>query len=247
MVAEAPGFAPEAPGAAKAPALPRKIIYKAEVELISAKLDETAKQIEAKVKEIGGYVSGRNVSGTSGESRSGSWTVRIPAEKFDAFLAALPGVGELQSSNTTSEDVSEEFYDAAARLKNKRTEEERLVQLLRTSTGRLTDILTVEKEISRVREEIERIEGRLRFLSQQSDLSTVTINVHEVRGYVPPKQPSFGTEVARSFVGSLDTLGAFVKGLTLALVALLPWLVVLGGLIGVGFAILKNLGKRPTK
>ena len=56
--AEAPGFAPEAPGATKAPALPRKIIYKAEVELISAKLDETARQIEAKVKELGGYVSG---------------------------------------------------------------------------------------------------------------------------------------------------------------------------------------------
>lgn len=247
MSAEAPAAPGASESAAKTPALPRKIVYKAEVELISAKLDETARQIEAKVKELGGYVSGRNVSGTSGESRSGSWTVRIPAEKFDAFLAALPGVGELQSSNTTSEDVSEEFYDAAARLKNKRAEEERLVQLLRTSTGRLTDILTVEKEISRVREEVERIEGRIRFLSQQSDLSTVTINVHEVRGYVPPKRPGFGTEVARSFVGSLDTLGAFVKGLTLALVALLPWLVVLGGLALGGYAILKNLGRKPTK
>ena len=245
--------APAAPGAetsaakAKTPAMPRKIIYKAEVELISARLDDTARQIEAKVKELGGYVSGRNVSGTAGESRSGSWTIRIPAEKFDAFLSALPGVGELQSSNTTSEDVSEEFYDAAARLKNKRLEEERLVQLLRTSTGRLTDILTVEKEISRVREEVERIEGRLRFLSQQSDLSTVTINVHEVRGYVPPKQPGFGTEVARAFVGSLDTLGAFVKGLSLAVVALLPWLVFLGGLTLGGYAILKNLGKKSGK
>lgn len=244
-VAEAPAGAPEA--AAKVPAMPRKIIYKAEVELVSAKLDETAAKIETKVKELGGFVAGRTQSGTAGESRAATWTVRIPAEKFEAFLAALPGVGELQSSSTTSEDVSEEFYDAAARLKNKRIEEERLVQLLKTATARLTDILTVEKEISRVREEVERIEGRLRFLSQQSDLSTITVNVREVRGYVPPKQPGFGTEAARAFVGSLDALGAVVKGLTLALVAALPWLAVLGGLIGGGFAILKRLGKKPAE
>ena len=244
-MAAAPAGAPE--NAAKTPAMPRKIIYKAEVELVSANLDDTARQIEAKVKELGGFVAGRTQSGTSGESRSGSWTIRIPAEKFEAFLAALPGTGELQSSSTTSEDVSEEFYDAAARLKNKRIEEERLVQLLKTSTGRLTDILTVEKEISRVREEVERIEGRLRFLSQQSDLSTVTVNVREVRGYVPPRQPSFGTEIARAFVGSLDVLGTVVKELTLALVAALPWLAILGGLAWGGFAILKRLGKKPVK
>lgn len=242
-MASAPGMA-AAPEAPKVPALPRKIIYTADVNLISEDLSKTGGQIEAKVKEFSGYISGRQIDGTAGTTRTANWTVRIPAEKFDAFLAALPGMGELQSSNTTSQDVSEEFYDAAARLKNKRVEEERLVQHLKASTGRLTEILTVEKELSRVREEIERIEGRLRYLSSQADFSTVTIHISEIRGYIPPRPPGLGTEIARSFTGSIDAMGIVIKGLTLALVALLPWLVVLGGIIGGLLFALKRLGKR---
>jgi hypothetical protein len=228
--------------APKVPALPRKIIYTAEVSLVCDDLGKAGSAIEAKVKELGGYVSGRQMDGAAGTTRSASWTVRVPAEKFEAFLSSVPGMGELQSSTTSSEDVSEEFYDATARLKNKRVEEERLVQHLRASTGKLSEILTVEKEISRVREEIERVEGRLRYLSSQADLSTITIRATEVRGYVPPKPPTLGTEVARSFMNSIDALGAVLKGLVLALVALLPWLTILGGLVfGVLFAI-KHLG-----
>ncbi|MGC4046863.1 MAG: SDR family oxidoreductase [Armatimonas sp.] len=230
--------------APKAPALPRKIIYTADVNLVSEDLGKTGGQIEAKVKEFSGYVSGRQIDGAAGATRTASWTVRVPAEKFEAFLAALPSMGELQSSSTTSQDVSEEFYDAAARLKNKRVEEERLVQHLKASTGRLTEILTVEKELSRVREEIERIEGRLRYLSSQADFSTITIHISEVRGYVPPSPPGLGTEIARSFIGSIDAMGVVVKGVTLAFVALLPWLVVLGGIIGGMLFAIKRLGKR---
>ncbi len=233
--------------AAKTPALPRKIIYTADVNLICESLSDTGAKVEAKVKEFGGYVSGRQMDGASGVNRTASWTVRVPAEKFEAFLAALPGMGELQSATTSSQDVSEEFYDATARLKNKRIEEERLVQLLKSATGRLTEILTVEKEISRVREEIERIEGRLRYLSSQADLSTVTLHVSEVRGYIPPRPPGLGTEVGRSFTSSVDALGAVLKGFLLLLVALLPWLTLAGGaVVGILYA-LKNLGGKKEK
>ena len=234
----------EAP-AQKAPEMPRKIIYTADVQLAAVNLDDAGGKIEASVKALGGYVSGRNLTGASGEARTGVWTVRMPSDKFDAFLAALPGVGELQSSNTTSQDVSEEFYDAQARLKNKRLEEDRLIQLLKTNAARLTDILTVEKELARVREEIERIEGRIRFLSHQSDLSTITINLHEVRGYIPPAQPGLGTEISRTFTTSIDAMGAFVKGITLAIVALLPWLALLGGTATGIWALARRARKAP--
>lgn len=154
--------------------------------------------------------------------------MRLPAEKFDAFLKALPGLGELQSSTRKADDVSEEFYDVAARLKNKKIEEARLIELLQKATGKLTEVLTVEKELSRVRDEIERIEGRLRFLTNQTDLSTITITLREVKNFVPEGPPTLATQVSRSFGNSLDALKAFVVGLLLFIVALVPWVLPLG-------------------
>lgn len=213
---------------AKAPAMPRKIIFTGEVTLICEDLDKASAGLEGRAKEFGGYVSNANQTGARGETREGSWTVRIAAEKFDAFLKALPALGELQSSSRKADDVSEEFYDVAARLKNKKIEEARLIELLQKATGKLTEVLTVEKELSRVRDEIERIEGRLRFLTNQTDLSTITITLREVKNFVPEGPPTLATQVSRSFGNSLDTLKAFVVGLLLLVVALVPWVLPLG-------------------
>jgi hypothetical protein len=75
--------------------------------------------------------------------------------------------------------VSEEFVDLTARVANAHRLEDRLVELLRTRTGKLQDVLTVERELARVREEIERMEGRLRFLKSSAQLSTLSVNLYE--------------------------------------------------------------------
>src|SRR5262249_27737277 len=100
---------------------------------------------------------------------------------------------------------------------------------LEKSTGKLEDILAVEKELTRVRGEIERFQGRRQYLEKLSALTTVTVTIHERKNYVPDKSqaPAFGTTVARTFEGSLDVLASFGKGLVLLIVALVPWLVVL--------------------
>ncbi|MER3496392.1 MAG: hypothetical protein C4320_06125 [Armatimonadota bacterium] len=152
--------------------------------------------------------------------------MRIPSARFDAFLDALSSVGELQSSTRSAEDVSEEYYDVQARLKNKKVEEERLVDLLRRATGNLSQVLLVERELSRVRGEIERVEGRLRYLSHQTEMSTVTVTLREVRNYRPEGPPTLASQVKRSFTGSIDALAAFVTATLLFIVAVTPWLIV---------------------
>jgi len=204
---------------------PRKIIYTGEVTLVCEDLDKTAEQLEAKIAEFGGYLGNVSRSGVRGSAREGSWTARIPSAKFDTFVKALPSLGELQSSSRHAEDVSEEFYDVQARLKNKQLEEARLLDLLQKATGRLTEVLTVEKELMRVREEIERIQGRLRFLSNQTDLSTITITLREVKNFVPEGPPTLATQLSRSFSSSTTALKDFLVGVLVALVALLPWTV----------------------
>jgi hypothetical protein len=111
--------------------------------------------------------------------RSATLELKVPASRFDELTGLLEPLGRLQFVNVGAEDVSEEFVDLTARVANGRRLEERLIELLRTRTGKLQDVLTVERELARVREEIERMEGRMRFLKSSAQLSTLSVNLFE--------------------------------------------------------------------
>ncbi|HXG11562.1 MAG TPA: DUF4349 domain-containing protein [Gemmataceae bacterium] len=202
----------------------RKIIYTAHVELVVEDFDAAQKTLLQLLEEYKGYVAKSEVRGSPGTRRSGTWTVRVPVANFRAFLAALDSLGEPQRSTTDSQDVTDEYYDLEARLKNKRVEEERLLDHLKKSTGKLEDILAVERELARVRGEIEQAQGRLQKLTKLTELTTVTVSLQERKDYVPAASPSFATTLGRTFTGSLDVLLTCGKGLLLAAVALVPWL-----------------------
>lgn len=219
------------------PALPRKIIYTGSVALRTDDLDAAEKKLDAMVKQFNGYLGSASRSGTKGSQRSGSWTIRIPSTGYGSFVKAISTIGELESSSQEAQDVSEEFYDVQARLKNKKVEEARLVELLQKATGKLTEVLQVEKEISRIREEIEQIEGRLRFLTNQTDLSTITVTINEVKEFRPAGPPSLSTDVKRAFTESVGQLGDVARGILIGVIAILPW-AVLPGLV-VGFLLIR--------
>ncbi len=240
--------APEAgavPANAKAVPTPRRIIYTADVALTTDSLASAARDIESKVKQCDGYVADSALGVGESKRRTGTWKVRVPVVQFDTFVKSLQGIGDVVSTNISSSDVSEEFYDVEARLRNKQAEETRLLLHLKSSTARLSDILAVERELSRVREEIERIQGRLRFLTNQTDLTTVNITVDE-RGNDAKSSPVFATEIGRAFAGSVKAMGDFARGLTLVTIALLPWLL-LAGAIGLPFYLRRRNRLNGTK
>ncbi len=210
-----------------ASAVPRKIIYTATVELISDNFSLAQQNLLALAKKHGGYIAETNVGGTPGTPRRGTWKIRIPEKQFEAFMNAVVKLGELQTTHTDSQDVTAEFYDLQARISNKQVEEKRLLQLLQRATAKLSEVLQVEKELSRVRGEIEQMQGRLRLLANMTSLTTITVTLHEVKGYVAPKPTTFGDQIARTFQGSLGQLRDFGKGIVLLVVAILPWIVVL--------------------
>ena len=207
-------------------ALRRKIIYTATLELVVEDFEPVQSQVEALVKRSQGYVAHSAVSGMPGRPRSGQWTIRVPVDRYDGFLAAARELGEVQSVKSDSKDVSEEFYDVEARIRNKEQEEQRLLKLLAEATGKLKDVLEVEREVSRVRGEVEQLKGRLRVLSDLTALTTVELRINEVKGYVPQEAPTYGTRVRRAFEGSLTSLVSTARGFLIAMAALAPWLVV---------------------
>lgn len=214
--------APAAPGANEAPA--RKIIYTAAMTLVAEDFARAEQELLRLVKDNAGYVINSEVRGSPGAPRLGQWKVRIPVARFDAFRDAVARLGELERNTTDSQDVTDEYYDLEARIKNKKIEEARLLDHLQKSTGKLNDILAVEHEISRVRGEVEQMQGRLQMLAKLTAMTTVTITLHERKSYVPPANPTFGTTIARTFGGSLDALLELGKTIVLIAVALGPWL-----------------------
>jgi hypothetical protein len=128
---------------------------------------------------VGGFVANAALQTGDGQLRSATIEVKIPATRFDEAFAGLKPIGKLESSNVVTQDVGEEFVDVTARMDNAHRLERRLIDLIATRTGKLKDVLDVEQELARVREEIERYQGRLRYLQAHTALSTLTVYVHE--------------------------------------------------------------------
>ncbi len=221
-------------------AIGRKIIYRANLDLIVEDFGGIPKQVETLAERHGGFVAGSSLSGAAGSPRSGTWTVRVPVGSYGTFLEEAQRLGEFQTLRSESEEVTGEFYDVQTRIHNRKTAEERLLALLQESTGQLEDVIKIEEHLSRVREEIERLEGRLRVLGNLTAFSTVTITIHEVQGYAPPQVATFGQRIQRAWTGSLDSLRVAGENAAILLTAFAPWLIVLA----IPLAVVVWIGRR---
>jgi uncharacterized protein DUF4349 len=142
-------------------------------------LERSMAELRRIVQRVGGFVADASVQSGRNQLRSATLQLKVPASRFDDLTQGLEPLGRLQFVNVSAEDVSEEFVDLTARVANGHRLEDRLVELLRTRTGKLQDVLSVERELARVREEIERMEGRMRFLKASAQLSTLSVNLYE--------------------------------------------------------------------
>ncbi len=162
-----------------------------------------------------GYLSDMQESVDALGVRSVTMQVRVPARGFDRAMQDIESLGKVMDRQVGAEDVTEEFVDSQSRLRNlKRTEERLLAHLGRT--GKLSDTLLVEREVTRVRQEIEQLEGRIRFLSHRIAFSTISVTLREAAkatSPVPPESFSSGqiaSEASRSLVGFLQSVWSLV-------------------------------------
>ena len=144
--------------------------------------------------DLGGFVGNVSVSTGDYEVRSATLQLRVPSDRFDDVMGGMAPLGKVEHSSTTVLDVGEEHVDITTRIANSKRLEARLVQLLASRTGSLEDVLAVERELARVREDIERREARLRFLDSRVALSTIDVTVSE-------RAPVVGSSPGRSVIG----------------------------------------------
>ncbi|MGJ7910514.1 DUF4349 domain-containing protein [Neobacillus sp. LXY-1] len=163
----------------------KKVIYQAQLHLRVKRFDRTISNLEEKAQSYGGYIAESTVAREGKEQITGSMTIRIPQKNFQSFLHDAEGQSaEVLSRNITGQDVTEEFVDLESRLKSKRTVEERLLSFMKNAT-KTEDLLKISADLAAVQEEIETIEGRMKFLENQTDFSTITITLYENKVVVP--------------------------------------------------------------
>lgn len=226
----------------------RKIIFNARVQLVVDEFEGVGQRVRDLAKRHGGFIANSSIQGSEGEPRRGDWTLRIPSEHYDTFLEGSKALGQVRSLSSDSQEVTAEFVDLQARARNLKAEETRLHKHLDQSTKSLKDILEVEREIARVRGEVERIEGRLNVLKDLTSLSTVTINIEEIKDYIPEptEEPGFAIQVARTWGDSISGVGGFFTNLSLRVVGFIPWLTVVLPIGIVAWLIVRGMRRHRT-
>lgn len=142
-------------------------------------LEQGIAQLRALAQRVGGLVGNTSISSGAEEARRATVELRIPSASFDRAVSGLAPIGRVEQVSISAEDVGEEYTDVTARVANARRLESRLLDLLDRRTGRLEEVLNLERELARVREEIERYEGRLRYLRTRASISLLTVTLHE--------------------------------------------------------------------
>lgn len=171
-----------APGTPAPPAsTDRRVIRNGTLTVEVPDLGKAMEAVRAATAAAGGFVTGETQGRDEYDVRQGTLTCRIPAGKLDTTVAAFQGMGRLISVSIQAEDITEQYFDMETRLRNQRQLETRLVALFDRPGNKVTDLLDVEREVARVRGEIESLEGHKRFWDSQVALSTLTVELREPR------------------------------------------------------------------
>lgn len=233
-----PGSSVDLGTSASGQVIPSMVIRNGQAAVEVEKLDPAILKLRQLATQLGGYVANSSMIGGRDQVPSAMLELKIPAQRFDQAINGLGALGKVESVNATAEDVGEEFVDVTARVNNAKRLEERLIDLLANRTGRLQDVLSVERELARVREEIERYEGRLRYLKSRAAVSTLSVNLHEplpILGQSPGQNP-----IAEAIRRAWRNFVAFIAAGIASLGVLIPVAV----LVLAGWLVYKKLRKR---
>jgi hypothetical protein len=205
----------------------RKIIRNAELNLEMENPAEGQRRIAHIAEAHGGFVVNSDARQREDEDQTkpdmtATVTLRVPSDQFDQTVNEILGVGKrVRQNKMTGQDVTEEYFDLEARIKAKRALEAQFMEIMKQARS-VSDALEVQSQLAEVRTEIERLEGRHRYLDNQSSLSTITVTLSSPALLVSTNTTGFGNQLKRAFGGGVDIAAGITLFIIQALLALLP-------------------------
>jgi len=155
------------------------IVRTGTLSLTTKEFDKARAGLDEILKRHRGYLGQLSAVAPPGKGWTLTATLRVPADQLDAAIAELEKLGRIESESQNGEEVTQRYVDLEARIANARNTELRLTDILRERSGKLSDVLTVENEIDRVRGEIERMEAERKTLAHQVDFATLSLTLTE--------------------------------------------------------------------
>lgn len=198
----------------------RLLIYHADLRLKVTSLLRASASLDSLVHRNGGYLSASTEVRADGEWRQ-AMTIRVAPARFQPLMATLNGLGTVEEKKMTTDDVTAQHADVAARLATKRAVEKRYIDLL-ARAKKISEVLEIESKIGEVREEIESTESRLKTLNDEVAYSTISLTCYQPLPQTVPEAPvvSFASRMVESFY----TGWTIITSLFIGLVALWPFL-----------------------
>ncbi|HIH97280.1 MAG TPA: DUF4349 domain-containing protein [Thermoplasmata archaeon] len=202
----------------------RMVIQKASLKLEVEDSSETAEKITEITRAAGGFIADSETWITSTGQGKGKSTIRIPREKFFSTIGKIELLGNVESKEITGEDITEEYIDLESHLRNYQQTEDRLLKILKKAK-KVSEIMEVEEALTEVRGEIEEITGRMEYLRNRVNLSTITVSFHEPAPIVP--------KGGNAFHAAWEGFLSVVNGIIICIGYALPILIIIGVIWGI--------------
>lgn len=207
----------------------RKIVKNGSLSLLVKKAEETAQSISSVADEFGGFISDSKIYEVSSGIKSGTVTIRVPADKFGDALAKIKKLAvKVETEEISAQDVTEKYIDLEAQIRNLQAEEVQYLEIMKRAFS-VQETLNVAQKLSEVRGNIERVQGQLQFLSRQVDMSTITVSLtaeSDIEVFGISWRPFF--VVKQAFRGMLSGLANYADAMIrilLQLPVVMLWLI----------------------
>ncbi|MSO38035.1 MAG: DUF4349 domain-containing protein [Acidimicrobiia bacterium] len=221
------------------PGMPSRVVKTATLALDvkRGRLDDVYSSVLGTVESVGGFVASSNQS--KGRAQL---TMRIPASRFESSIATLRAFGKVTNESVTGEDVTAQFVDLESRIRNLRTQEVVLLDLMRQART-IQDSIAVQSQLSGVTQQIEQLEGQRRLLDDQSGFGTLTLGLAVVG--VAAADPSEPSTLSGAWSDATNAALAVIGGTLVVLGVLVP-LAMIAAVIGVPVClIMRRRNNRP--
>lgn len=210
-------------GSAAESGLKRKVATNVSLVLTVHNVKEVDARIQQMLGDAGGYIQSSAIWQENGRMQ-GKMILRAPDGKMDDFVTGLETLGRVERKNISGKDVTEEYYDAAARKTTLEKQEKRVLDLLNRA-GSVKEMLEIENELARVRGQLESLQTRLKVLDNLTDYATVNIELKDPKSISTGetlKEP-FGNRIKAAWLLGVNGVANLVEGLVVLLVILLPY------------------------
>jgi DNA repair exonuclease SbcCD ATPase subunit len=196
----------------------------ASLKLLTKDFDKTREALEVVVRRHRGYSAQLTVGTEAGSPPSLTASFKVPADQLDATIAEIKQLAHVEQESQGGEEVTDQYLDLQARLSNARRTEQTLLDILQKRTGQLADVLAVEQELSRVREEIERMEAELKGLENRVAFATLQVELREEYKAQLEIPNSLGGRLRNTLVEGFRTATDSLVGVVMFLLSVGPFL-----------------------